>query len=243
MLMAHGTDVVRLAERHAIAHSARAARHALIRGRPLTATDLRGAIDIHVHTAPDSRARSLDAVEAARQAKAAGMRAIVLKNHYEFTSGWAYLNRTIVPGIEVFGGVDLNRSVGGINVAAVEYMEATTGGFGRIVWMPTFDSENQVRYSKESRPFVSVSRRGELLPAVKEVIASIAKHDLVLATGHSSPEEVLLLLSRGSAARRQAHGCNPRDEPAGAYDRRANAAGCVVGNVLMKSAYPSRTRG
>ena len=158
---------------------------------------LRGAIDIHVHSEPDSRPRSVDAVEAARQAKASGMRAIVIKNHYEYTSGLAYIVRKQVPGIEVFGGVDLNLTVGGINAAAVEYMAATTGGFGRFVWMATFDSENQVRYSKESRPFVSVSKNGALLPAVKDVIASIAKHNLVLATGHSSAEEGLMLVREG----------------------------------------------
>jgi hypothetical protein len=63
--------------------------------------------------------------------------------------------------------------------------------------MPTFDSENQVRFSKENRPFVSVSKNGALLPAVKEVIAAIAKHNLVLATGHSSAEEGLMLLREG----------------------------------------------
>ena len=124
---------------------------------------LRGAIDIHVHSEPDSRPRSVNAVDAARQAKAAGMRAIVIKNHYEFTSGLAYIVRKEVPGIEVFGGVDLNLTVGGINPAAVEYMAATTGGFGRMVWMATFDSENQVRFSKENRPFVSVAKNGALL--------------------------------------------------------------------------------
>ena len=162
-----------------------------------TASLLGGAIDIHVHTEPDSIQRSLDAVEAARQAKASGMRAIVIKNHYEFTSGLAYIVRKEVPGVAVFGGVDLNLTVGGINAAAVEYMAATTGGFGKMVWMPTFDSENQVRFSKEDRPFVSVSKGGVLLPAVNDVIALIAKHDLVLATGHSTPEEGLMLLREG----------------------------------------------
>jgi len=158
---------------------------------------LRGSIDIHVHTEPDSRPRSVNAVDAARQAKAAGMRAIVIKNHYEFTSGLAYIVRKEVPGIEVFGGVDLNLTVGGINPAAVEYMAATTGGFGRMVWFPTFDAENQVTFSKENRPFVSVAKGGALLPAVKTVIASIVKHNLVLATGHSSPQEGLMLLREG----------------------------------------------
>ena len=158
---------------------------------------LSGAVDIHVHTLPDDRPRSLDAIEAARQARARGMRAIVLKNHYESTAGVAYLARLLVPDIEIFGGIDLNLTVGGINPAAVEHMTRVSGGFGRVVWMPTFDAENQVRYSKEQRPFVSISRGGELLPGVREVISIIAKHGLVLATGHSSPDEGLLLLREG----------------------------------------------
>jgi ABC-type molybdate transport system substrate-binding protein len=160
-------------------------------------TVLRGAIDIHVHAEPDSRPRSVDAIEAVQQAKANGMRAIVLKNHYEYTSGLAYIAGKQVPGIDVFGGVDLNLTVGGMNPAAVEYMAATTGARGKLVWMSTFDAENQVRFSKENRPFVSVSKNGELLPATKAVIAAIAKHGLVLATGHVSPEEGLMLVREG----------------------------------------------
>jgi hypothetical protein len=155
---------------------------------------LAGAIDVHVHSLPDDRPRSIDAIEVARLAQSRGMRALVLKNHYESTAGIAYLVRKLVPGIEVFGGIDLNLTVGGINPAAVEHMTRVTGGWGRIVWMPTFDSENQVRSSGENRPFASVSRDGALLPEVRQVIALIAKHDLVLATGHSSPVESLMLL-------------------------------------------------
>jgi len=163
--------------------------------RPSTARSaLAGAIDIHVHTEPDSRPRSVDGIEAAQQAKAHGMRALVLKNHYEYTSGLAYIVGKQVPGIEVFGGVDLNLTVGGMNPAAVEYMAATTGGRGKLVWMSTFDAENQVKFSKENRPFVSVAKNGQLLQATKDVIAAIAKHNLVLATGHVSPEEGLMLV-------------------------------------------------
>ncbi len=158
---------------------------------------LAGAIDIHVHNLPDDRPRSVDAIDVATLARERGMRGIVLKNHYESTAGIAYLVRRIVPGIEVFGGIDLNLTVGGINPAAVEHMTRVTGGWGRVVWMPTFDAENQVRYSKEIRPFVRVAQDGELVPAAKEVIALIAKHRLVLATGHSSPAEALMLLREG----------------------------------------------
>ncbi|HKB13859.1 MAG TPA: DUF6282 family protein [Vicinamibacterales bacterium] len=155
---------------------------------------LRGAIDIHIHSDPDNVPRSLDGIEAARQARAKGMRAIVLKNHYDPTAGLAYLARKEAPGLEVFGGIDLNLSVGGMNPAAVEHLTQVAGGWGRIVWMSTFDAENQVRYSKENRPFVSVSRNGALLPDTKSVIAAIARHRLILATGHVSAEEGLLLL-------------------------------------------------
>ena len=168
--------------------------------RAAVAQSLNGVIDIHVHSDPDSVPRSIDAIDLARLAKSRGMRALVLKNHYEPTVSLAYVVRKEVPDIEIFGGIDLNRTVGGINPAAVERMTMVKGGWGRFVWMPTYDAENQVRYSKENRPFVPVSRNGELLPEVREVIALIAKHHLVLATGHSSSEEGLLLIRE---ARRQ----------------------------------------
>jgi len=160
----------------------------------LSAQTLDGVVDIHAHCDPDSMARSIDAIELARLARDRGMRALVLKNHYEPTESVAYLVRKVVPGINVFGGIALNRTVGGINPAAVEHMTQVKGGWGRIVWMPTFDAENQVKYSKESRPFVAVSKNGALLPEVREVLAIIAKHNLILATGHSSPQEDLLLI-------------------------------------------------
>jgi hypothetical protein len=155
---------------------------------------LTGTIDIHVHSDPDSRPRSVDALEVARLARSKGMRGIVLKNHYDPTSGLAYIIRKEVPNLEVFGGVDLNLTVGGINPAAVAHMAEVSGGWGRIVWMPTFDAENQVRYSKENRSFVRVTRNRELLPEVKEVLGLIAKHRIALATGHLAPEETLTLL-------------------------------------------------
>ena len=161
---------------------------------------LAGVIDIHVHADPDSLPRSIDAIDLARLAKARGMRGLVLKNHYESTASLAYLVRKEVPGIEIFGGIDLNRTVGGVNPAAVERMTMVKGGWGRVVWMPTFDAENQVRYSRERRPFVPVSRDGQLLPEVREVIALAARHGLTLETGHSSPAECLLIVRE---ARRQ----------------------------------------
>jgi hypothetical protein len=169
---------------------------ALLLGLTLAAAgqDLRGVIDFHAHSDPDSMPRSIDAIDAVKLARSRGMRGMVLKNHWEPTASLAYIVRKEVPGIEVFGGVVLNRAVGGVNPVAVERMALLKGGWGRVVWMPTFDAENQVRYSKENRPFVSVSRDGRLLPEVGEVLDLIAKYKLTLATGHSSPAEDLLLI-------------------------------------------------
>lgn len=160
----------------------------------LSAQTLDGVVDIHAHCDPDSVPRSIDAIDLAKLARDRGIRALVLKNHYEPTESIAFLARKVVPGIELFGGIALNQTVGGINPAAVEHMAHVKGGWGRVVWMPTFDAENQVRYSKESRPFVRVSRDGTLLPEVRDVLALIAKNKLTLATGHSSPAEDLILI-------------------------------------------------
>src|SRR6202521_41798 len=157
-------------------------------------SDLKGVIDFHDHVDPDSMPRSIDAIDLARLAKQRGMRGLVLKNHYESTAALAYIVRKEVPGIEIFGGIDLNRSVGGVNPAAIERMVLVKGGWGKVIWMPTFDAENQVRYSKENRPFVPVSKAGQLLPEVKEVIGLAARHGLTLETGHSSAEECLALI-------------------------------------------------
>jgi hypothetical protein len=161
---------------------------------------LTGVVDIHCHTDPDSVPRSIDAIDLARLAKQAGMRGLVLKNHYESTASLAYVVRKIVPGLEIFGGIDLNRSVGGVNPAAIERMVLVKGGYGRVIWLPTFDAENQVRFSKEQRPFVPVTRNGELLPEVRAVIALAARHGLTLETGHSSAAEALLVIREARKA-------------------------------------------
>lgn len=160
----------------------------------LAAQTLDGVVDIHAHCDPDSTPRSIDALALVKLAKQRGYRGLVLKNHYEPTASWAYFARSQTQGLEIFGGIALNRTVGGVNPAAVERMTQVKGGWGRIVWMPTFDSENQIRTLKQDRPFVSVSRGGKLLPEVLQVLDLIAKHNLVLATGHSTPAEVLMLI-------------------------------------------------
>jgi hypothetical protein len=73
-------------------------------------------------------------------------------------------------------------------------MADVAGHYGRIVWMPTHDSEHEVAYNKEQRPFVRVSRGGQLLPEVREVLSLIAQNDLTLATGHVGADEALMII-------------------------------------------------
>jgi hypothetical protein len=155
---------------------------------------LDGVVDLHFHTGPDSRPRSVGDIEASRLAAEAGMRAILLKNHFTMTADRAAIAMGQVDGLEIFGGLALNRSVGGINPEAVRQMATFSGGRGKVVWLPTFDSEHAVTSGGGDGPFVSILEDGEPLPAVLEVFALLAEHDLTLAMGHSAPGEVLRLI-------------------------------------------------
>ncbi len=155
---------------------------------------LENVIDIHCHCGPDSIDRQIDALGLAEMALAYGMRGFVLKNHFEPTASQAYLVRKLMPQIAAFGGIALNLAIGGMNPRAVEHMAMVAGGWGRFVWMGSLDTESQVRYTREDRPSVAVSRNGRLLPEVEDVLGVIAEHQLVLATGHCTTEEGLLLI-------------------------------------------------
>ena len=123
-----------------------------------------------------------------------GMRALLFKNHYTQTASLAYLVSQVVPEVEAYGGIALNRAVGGVNPTAVERMALTTGGRGKVVWMPTFDSEHYHRVFRPNPGFVPIAREGRLATETLAVLDVIAEHGLALATGHSSPEESLLLI-------------------------------------------------
>jgi hypothetical protein len=105
--------------------------------------------------------------------------------------------RKLVPGIEVFGGVTGDIATGGVNPEAVRHLAGVKGGYGRVVWLPTFDASNQV---KGKGPQVEVARDGKLLPETVAVIDFIAKHPpLMLETGHISAQEALLVMREARA--------------------------------------------
>ena len=156
-----------------------------------------GAIDFHVHSAPDVFGRSMDDIDVAVLAKRKGMRALVLKNHVTMTADRAMLVMKVVPGIEIFGGIVLNNSVGGINSAAVEWMHRMSGGRGKVVWLPTFDADMHVKTLVDPNASgIVVAPGGVVTPQVEEVLKIIAREDLVLATGHIHADEVVAVVKR-----------------------------------------------
>ena len=187
---------------------------------------LRGAIDMHAHQDPDSfgpsygqAARSIDALDLYTRAKASGMRGFIIKGHLDQTAGLAYYMRKLHPDMEIFGGMGSNLTTGTkVNPWAITHMAEMKGGWGRIVWMPSWDSENSIhKLARKPPAYVAVAEckglpfwinypkpcpdGGELLPEVKQAIEVIAKAktrdsngDLILATGHNSPPEVKLMV-------------------------------------------------
>jgi hypothetical protein len=162
---------------------------------------LKDAVDLHIHTAPDIFKRNVDAIGAARQAKDAGMAAIVVKSHSTDTSARAQTARELTE-FSVFGGIVLNYPVGGFNPYAVR--ECAKQG-GRIVWMPTVGARHFIENSgSESAgmlteaipPGVSGLKAvedGRASADVLRVLDAVAEYDLTLASGHLAPEETLVL--------------------------------------------------
>lgn len=157
---------------------------------------LKDAIDMHMHPGPGGLCR-LDAVEAARQAQQAGMKAIVLKSH-TYTAAVAILVNQLVPGFKTLGSVCLDYEIGGLNPYAV----STGAALGaKVVWMPTFSSTNSIKKMRalglplEGEGISILNKEGKLLPEVERILSIVKKFDMVLASGHISPPEAFVLFN------------------------------------------------
>ncbi len=154
------------------------------------------ALDIHVHTAPDPRVeRRGSAIEVAQQARAMGMRGLVLKSHEYPTQPVAFTAGQVVSGITLIGGVALDAEVGGLNPMAVE---CTAKMGGRVVWMPTSSARIDRQRKGLSGGIYLLDDDGRLLPEVYAILELVKRHDMVLATGHISTQESMTLISEAS---------------------------------------------
>ncbi|HWF38371.1 MAG TPA: DUF6282 family protein [Candidatus Acidoferrales bacterium] len=174
---------------------------------------LRGAYDLQVHVAPDVIERRIDDVDLAKEFLASGLSGFVLKSHYFPTAERAKVVCRAVPGIEAYGAVTLNHSVGGLNPVAVEL----AGRSGcKIVWMPTVDAANETAgrvdgpttklpfWAKIQRelaamgiappPLSVLDATGAVSDVTRRCIELIARHDMILATGHLGRTEIFALV-------------------------------------------------
>jgi len=174
---------------------------------------LEGAYDLQIHVGPDVIARRIDDIDCAKEFLAHGMKGFVLKSHYIQTGERAQVVTKAVPGSRAFGAVTLNHSVGGLNPVAVE-LAGRTGC--KIVWMPTVDASNETAGrldgGNEKLPFWAKIQRelaaegisppplsvvddgGQLIEPARWCLERIAKHDMILATGHLGRTEIFALV-------------------------------------------------
>ncbi len=174
---------------------------------------LRGAFDTHLHIGPDVVERKIDDISLAHRFAELGMAGFLLKSHYTSTAERASVVSAAVPGVRVLGAISLNRAVGGMNPLAVE-VAAREGA--RTVWLPTVDSVNEshereappgakvpvwVKLQLELReqgieiePVPVVDRDGGVLAETRAVLATIARHGMVLATGHLGRDEIFTVV-------------------------------------------------
>src|ERR1700747_3500464 len=174
---------------------------------------LQGAYDLQVHVAPDVIERRIDDLNLAKEFLARGLRGFVLKSHYFPTAERAKVVTRAVPGIEAYGTITLNHSVGGLNPVAVEL----AGRSGcKIVWMPTVDAANETAgrldgpnvklpfWAKIQRelaatgiapqPMTVLDSSGKLSEVTRRCIELIARHNMILATGHLGRVEIFELV-------------------------------------------------
>ena len=183
---------------------------------------LRGAFDTHIHVDPDVVPRIVDDLTLARRFLELGMDGFVLKSHYTATAERARVVSAAVPGITALGAIVLNRAVGGLNPLAVE-VAARAGA--RTVWLPTVDSVNEsherdaigsrppatvpvwVRLQRDLReqgieiePVPVVDAAGAVLPELVAVLERVARHGLLLATGHLDRDEIFAVVDAARGA-------------------------------------------
>lgn len=177
---------------------------------------IRGAYDLHVHSAPDILPRKMNDYEMALRCKAAGMAGFAAKSHYFCTAERAELVTSLVEDVQVIGAITLNSSVGGVNPTALE-MAGRAGT--KIVWFPTTDSEYEMSHvfsgdPNKKLPYWAMiitqlqeegikvptirllQDNGQLKPEVIDALKVIKKYDMILATSHSSHEETFALVEK-----------------------------------------------
>jgi hypothetical protein len=179
---------------------------------------IEGAYDLQVHVAPDVIERRTDDIDLAKDFLARGLKGFVLKSHYIPTAERAQVVARAVPGIESYGAIALNHSIGGLNPVAIE-IAGRSGN--KIVWMPTVDAANETAGrlggGNEKLPFWAKIQReiaaagitrppitvldddGKISNDTRQCLELIAKYNMILATGHLGRHEIFTLVREARA--------------------------------------------
>lgn len=160
---------------------------------------LKGVIDMHVHSNPDIRHRAYDDFELMEAGIRVGARAIVIKTHQGTTVDRAYLcnrhNEIVHHGdndFTMFGSITLNRQMGGINPWAVE-SGLKLGA--KVIWLPTQSARNNlIKQKQDPAACVEVVRDGKIVPELDSIFRLVKDYNVVLGTGHISPEECFVVV-------------------------------------------------
>ncbi|MET9809979.1 MULTISPECIES: DUF6282 family protein [Streptomyces] len=178
--------------------------------RPAVAKVLDGLVDMHVHSGPSPFPRRFDHVEAAEDGARVNMRAMVAKSHHHNTQMDVLAMRGRLEGVkaQVFGGIALNSTIGGLNIHAVR-MSLRMGG--KVVWFPTISSGRHIECHPEDGAFPTttvpltleridiVDGQGELRPEVHEILDEIKEQGAVVNAGHMYPEYIRTLFQAAQA--------------------------------------------
>ncbi|MCL2616942.1 MAG: DUF6282 family protein [Defluviitaleaceae bacterium] len=179
---------------------------------------LKGAYDLHVHSAPDLLPRKMNDLEMGQRIVDAGMAGYAIKSHFFCTSERAALVNIQHPKCHAIGAIVLNRSVGGVSPVAVE-IAGRSGA--KIVWFPTCDALNERKHVFDGNPDKKLPYWAQILIQMKEdgvapepieilkedgrltneaydVLDVMAKYNMILATGHISHEECFELVKAAS---------------------------------------------
>lgn len=166
---------------------------------------MKGVCDMHVHTNPDLRLRAYADFELADAAVRVGARAIVIKTHLGFTVNRAYLTNQYVKkvygentGFTMYGGVVMNKVIGGINPEAVE--KGLKLG-AKEIWLPTQSAKRHLeKMGQDPAKGIELVRDGKVVPELVDVFKLIRDYDVVLGTAHVSPEEAFVVVEAAKDA-------------------------------------------
>jgi urease gamma subunit len=95
-------------------------------------------------------------------------------------------------GFTMYGGVVMNKVIGGVNPEAVE--KGLKLG-AKVIWLPTQSAKRHMeKMGQDPANGIELVRDGKVVPDLMDVFRLIRDYDVVLGTAHVSPEEAFIVV-------------------------------------------------